>query len=75
MAISAVPLVSRLQLRLLLGYGEDGSPILRTRSYSNIKPSASDEDLYDTGRELAGLQEHSLELIRRVDEMELEEEE
>lgn len=75
MAVSAVPLVSRLQLRLLLGYNDDGSPILRTRSYSNIKPSASHEALFDTGQELAGLQEHTLELVRRVDEMELEEEE
>lgn len=72
MAVSAIPLISRLQLRLRVGYDGGGNPILRTRSYSNIKPAASHEDLFNTGQALAGLQEHALEIIRRVDEVELE---
>lgn len=73
MAVSATPLGSRLQLRVRLGYDLQGNPILRTRSYSNIKSTASHEDLYDTGTDLAAMQDHALEVIRRVDEMELEE--
>jgi hypothetical protein len=73
MAVAAIPLVSRLQLRLRLGYDSGGNPILRTRSYANVKADASDEHVYYTGLGLAGLQEHALEVIRRVDEAELEE--
>lgn len=75
MAVSVTPLGSRLQIRVRLGYDTAGNPILRTRSYSNIKSTASHDDLYITGTELAALQDHHLELIRRVDEMELEESE
>jgi hypothetical protein len=73
MAVTAIPLGSRLQLRLRTGFTQDGKPILRTRSYANLKSAASDEDLYQTGLELASMQEHALEIIRRVDEVELEE--
>lgn len=73
MAITATPLGSRLQLQLIIGSTPDGKPILRTRSYTNIKSAAGHEELFQTGQELASLQEHQLEIIRRVDEMELEE--
>lgn len=75
MPVSAAPLITRLQLRVRLGFDEYGNPILRTRSYSNIKTTATHDALYDTAHELAGLQEYPLDVVRRVDEMELEEEE
>jgi hypothetical protein len=75
MPVSAAPLISRLQLRLRLGFDSGGNPILRTRSYSNIKTTAANDALYETAQELAALQDHVLESIRRVDEMELEEDE
>ena len=74
MAVTATPLVSRLQLQVVIGTTPEGKPILRTRSYSNVKPDAGNEELLQTGRELANLQQHPLEVIRRVDEAELEEE-
>lgn len=73
MAVTATPLGSRLQLQLIIGTMPEGKPILRTRSYSNIKPDADNEALFQTGQELTSLQQHQLEIIRRVDEMELEE--
>lgn len=73
MAVTTIPLGSRLQLRLRTGFTEGGKPILRTRSYANLKSTAADEDLYQTGLELAGMQDHDLEIIRRINEMELEE--
>ena len=73
MAVTSIPLGSRIQLRLRTGFTQHGKPILRTRSYANLKSAASDEDLYQTGLEMVGLQQHALEIIRRVDEMELEE--
>ncbi len=73
MAVVAVPLQSRLQLRLNVGTDDQGNPILRTRTVSNVKPQAGHEALYLTGQELAALQIYTLEVIRRVDEMDLEE--
>jgi hypothetical protein len=73
MPVTATHLSTRLQLRLNLGFDGSGNPILRTRSYSNVKPTAVNQDLFDTGGELASLQDHTLDVIRRVDELELEE--
>jgi hypothetical protein len=53
MAVTSIPLGSRIQLRLRTGFTQDGKPILRTRSYANLKSAASDEDLYQTGLEMA----------------------
>ena len=60
MAIVATPLASRLQLRVIVGYDSDDNPVLRTRSYTNIKPDAASDLLYLTGLDLASLQEHPL---------------
>lgn len=73
MPVTATHLVTRLQLRLRLGFDGIGNPILRTRSYSNINPATNNQDLFIVGEDLASLQEHDLEVIRRVDELELEE--
>ena len=74
MPVTATHLNTRLQLRLRMGFDGSGNPIIRTRSYSNIIPTADNQDLFDTGSELASLQIHELDVIRRVDELELEEE-
>ncbi len=70
MSIEAIPLASRLQMRLFLGY-EEGNPVIRTRTYSNIKPIADNEDVFAVAQQLAGLQIHELEMVRRVDEVDL----
>jgi len=74
MAVNAVPLSARLQLRLNTGMDENFNPIFRTRSFSNVKPTADNGDLFDLAQEIGGLQVHTLDSVRRVDEVELEEE-
>ena len=74
MPVNAMPLVSRLQMRLVTGLDENMNPILRTRSYSNVKPGASNEDLFAVAQGMGGLQVHTVSAVRRVDEFELEEE-
>ncbi|MGI5876040.1 MAG: DUF1659 domain-containing protein [Dethiobacteria bacterium] len=74
MPVSTSPTGSRMQLRLVVGHDTEGSPIYRTRSYSNIKPGASDEDVYEVGMALASLQVHELEDLYRINELILEEE-
>ena len=73
MAVTVKPLVTRLQLRLNTGLDEDFNPIYRTRSYSNIKTDADNADLFDLAQELESLQVHTINSVRRVDEVELEE--
>ncbi len=70
MSVQAIPFTSRLQLRLLLGY-ENGNPVLRTRTYSNVKTGADDGDVFGVAQQLVGLQVHDLEVVRRVNEVEL----
>ncbi|HHX88132.1 MAG TPA: DUF1659 domain-containing protein [Firmicutes bacterium] len=72
MAVTIIPVRTRLQLRLQVGLDEKGNPKFGTKSYTNLKPDADNEQLYQLGQTLAGLQEHYLEAIRRVDEVELE---
>ncbi len=74
MPVNAIPVSARLQLRLNTGFDEDLNPLFRTRSYSNVKPSADNEDLYELATEIGSLQVHTLSTVRRVDEYELEEE-
>jgi hypothetical protein len=50
------------------------NPIYRTRSFSNVKTNADNEDLFELAEEIGSLQLHTLEAVRRVDEYELEEE-
>lgn len=66
MAVNTVPIDSRLQLRLIVGQDEQGNPLYRTSSYSNVKPLVSDEAVYAVGTALAGLQKHTLEELRRT---------
>ncbi len=72
MAVTIIPVQTRLQLRLQVGIDSQGNPKFGTRSFANLKPGADSEGLYQLGQALAGLQEHYLEAIRRVDEVELE---
>ncbi len=68
MAVITNPLGSRMQLRLNVGQDDEGNPIYRSRSYSNVKPLASDDDVFAVGNALAGLQQHGLEEVRRINE-------
>ncbi len=72
MAVNAIPLTARLQLRLNTGLDANFNPIYRTRTFSNIKTSADNENLFALAEEIGGLQLHTLDAVRRVDEYELE---
>ena len=73
-----MPVLSTLKdssLRLVLQTGVDaqGNPVFKTRSYGNIKPSASDQDILSLAQQLAALQIHALEQVSRVNSFELTE--
>jgi len=74
MAINVIPVTARLQLRLNTGLDENLNPVYRTRSFSNVKTGAANADLFELAQEISLLQVHALDAVRRVDEVELEEE-
>lgn len=60
---------TKLQLRLKTGLNEEGKEIVRTKTYSNVKASAEDQEVYDVATILSGLQEHDLKEVHRVDDV------
>ncbi|MGI6649739.1 MAG: DUF1659 domain-containing protein [Bacillota bacterium] len=74
MAVLETPLGSTLRLTLETGFDQDGSPILKNRSFRNVKPSADDQDVFDVANLLVSLQQHTLSAVQRIDEFSLENE-
>lgn len=74
MAVVATPVQSSLRLVVQTGTDADGNPVFRSRTYSRVKPSASDEDVYAVAGAIAELQSSPLYAIQRVSTDELAEE-
>lgn len=74
MAVISTPVDSKLKISVQTGLDEEGNVILRTRSYNNVKTTASNEDLMDVARQLSDLQIHPVNAIYKVIESELVEE-
>ena len=74
MAVTSVPYNSRLSLIFQTGVdSESGAPILKTKSYTNVKHDAADQDVYDVASAIANLQKHPLFEIQRTDKAKLTE--
>ena len=65
MPVVVVPLHTVLQLRLVTGTNpETGKPIIRTKSFSRIKDSAAEQDVFDVANQLVSLQKYTLDETR-----------
>lgn len=73
MAVNAIPIGTQLTLRLNTGLDEDMNTVYRNRNFRNVKPSASHLNLFELAEEIATLQVHVLDSVRRSDANELEE--
>ena len=71
MSVTVTPISARLQLRLNTGLDENLNPVYRTRSYSNVKPVADNGALFELAQQIGLLQVHTLDTVRRADEVEL----
>lgn len=63
-------------LKIKFNCGKDaltGNTIIKSKTYSNVKPDALDQDIFDVGNVLASLQEHSVQEISRIDNTTLSE--
>lgn len=70
MAVNSVPYNSRLILRVQVGT-QQGNPVLRSRSFNNIKPTADDSSVFAVAQKLASLQKYPLVKIIRTNDEEL----
>lgn len=65
------------QLRLVFEDGEDmitGETLYKSKSFNNVKTSATADQLYAVATALAGLQQRPLYLIQRKDSSDIREE-
>ncbi len=72
--VVAKPFNSTLQIILNMGVDMDGKQIKKTRSYTNVKPDATDEDVHSVAQSINGLQEPSRLAYYLIDKVELAEE-
>lgn len=74
MAIVTTKNPSGLKMRFDCGTDElTGKIKTKSKTYSNVKPSASSDNIYQVGQALANLQKHDLLEIARVDNTTLSE--
>jgi len=73
MAVEKIPSGTTLRMQFQTGLDGDGDPVYRTKSLSNIKITALDQDIFDVANALVALQEYTLTAVLRVDSAVLEE--
>lgn len=74
MAVISIPYDTRLSLIFQSGTNSNtGAPIKTTKSYSNVKHDATDQDVYDVAQALVSLQKYPLIEIKRTDNEKLTE--
>ena len=72
--VITIPRDSSLQLRLVVGTNPTtGAPIINSKSFSNIKSTALEQDAYDVAGALIGLQKYPVDEIRYEKEFQLTE--
>ena len=72
--VITVPRDSSLQLRLVVGTNpETGAPIVNSKTFTKIKSTALDQDVYDTASALVDLQKYPVDEIRLEQESQLTE--
>lgn len=62
---------SKLKLVLNAGLDENNKEIIKNKTFSNIKSTVTNENLYNLGVAISDLQSHSLNNLVRYEEYEL----
>jgi len=63
--------MSALRIKYDCGLGENGRTIVKTRSFSNVKPDAVAVNVYNVAEILNSLQKHDVLSVVRIDNTEL----
>ncbi len=68
MQIETLFIGKQLRLRFNMGLDTDMNPIMRFRSWRNIKPTVTNEQLYVLGGYIGDICSHTLDGVRVVEE-------
>ena len=68
MAVTRVPDTARLVLRVQDGVDSKGAPVLKNRTFRNLKADAADDAVEAIGKALAALQNNTLSAVVRYGE-------
>ena len=71
MAVVKTPQNSRIGIVIANGVSSTGAAQFKTLRFSNVKPTATDQDMYDVAVSLSGLMASALVEIVRTDEANL----
>ncbi|MCF6095308.1 DUF1659 domain-containing protein [Microaerobacter geothermalis] len=71
MPVISTPNFSRIVIAFQTGVDANGNPVKQSKSYNRVKPSSTDQDVYDVANALAGLQSNPVLSIQRFDQEEL----
>jgi hypothetical protein len=74
MAVVSQAKDSKLRIKYIEGIDGDGSNIVKTKTYSNVKALAADAEVYAVADAMMALQSKAIEEVARIDEEELIEE-
>jgi len=72
MAVDKIPSGVALRMQFQTGLDTNGDPTYRTKSLSNVKTTAIDQDIFDVAQALVPLQDYTLITVLRVDTAVLE---
>ena len=73
MAVIPTPNATSVKVKFDHGADVNGDRILKTKTLTNIKSSASDDDIMAVVNAIVGLQKHTLSATNRVDNSSLSE--
>ena len=73
MAVVSTSNASSVKVKFDQGMDLNGDRVIKTKTYSSIKPDASNENIMAVVNALEGLQEHMLSGVNRVDNTSLSE--
>ncbi|MEH7114045.1 DUF1659 domain-containing protein [Neobacillus niacini] len=68
----AVLATSKLRLVFQVGMDDDGKPLLKAKTFSNIQKSATPDQLLQAAQAIIGLSSDALSSIERVDNSDLQ---
>jgi len=72
MAVTSTPKDAIMVVTYQIGLDTEGTPILRQRSFADVRANALDQDVYDVAQALYGLQQYPLVSVRRDNRFDLE---
>jgi len=71
MAVDKVFQSCGIAIKVQVGVNEKGVLVMKNVHFSGVQAAVSDQDLYDAGVALAGLQKHAFQGVARTETFEL----